>query len=130
MQTLFGTTVTPQSIRDQIAERTAQLAVTDTHQLSYAVNKIEELRGQLHALEQVEDDFADIEQAGAEKGWSAERVLMLKIHTVAKLNMRTADDAWSGRNNDARRCAHDGRQEVLQNVLRDLDNELRVVLAD
>lgn len=130
MQTLFGTTVTPQSIRDQITEYTAQLATTKTHQLSHAVNKIEELGGQLYALEQVEDGFADIEQAGVEKGWSAERILMLKIHAVARLNLRPADDAWSGRNNDARRCANDGRQEVLQNVLRELDNELRVILAN
>lgn len=99
-------------------------------QLTYFVTEAEELRGQLAALTEIEKEFADIETAAADLGWTADHTLVRKLQAVLRLaaavggkSLQFSDDK-SGRGNDNVRSYRDGWFNIIELVSRDLDREI------
>jgi hypothetical protein len=128
-------TPTAAAVQKELDYQLSRVTDVKPDQLTYFVTSIEELRGQVDALKEIEEDFADIAVAAAERDWTAPQTLLYKQQSVlrlADLNGWWITDSTSGRNNDARRSYRDGRFNIIESLRRELDREIRdlFVLAD
>lgn len=128
-------TPTVADVQHELNAHLAKITTVAPHNLTYFVTEVEELRGQLAALTEVTEDFANIADAAAEHGWTADQTLVRKLQAVLILAERASgkslqfSDDYSGRNNDNRRSFRDGWVNILASVRRDLDNEARALYS-
>lgn len=104
-------------------------------QLTYFVTDVEEFRGQVAALSEIEENFSDIKTAAAVCGWTADQILVYKLQAVLRTaaaaggkGLRFSDDT-SGRGNDNRRSYRDGWFNIVDLVQRDLNCEVNNLYA-
>lgn len=94
-------------------------ATEGSNRIADRANEVEEWRGVVMVMAEWERSVERIEKLQA----SPERTLIEKYATLARLAVRSADDTWSGRGNDAKRAFQDGRLKALSRIETKLDYE-------
>lgn len=123
-------TPTITAVQNALDALMAKASTVTPDKLTYFTTEVEELRGQLDALKEINEDFVAITDAAVENGWGSEQRMVRKLQAVLRLAARAGgkglqfSDDTSGRNNDARRSYRDGWFNIVESLRRDLDREV------
>jgi hypothetical protein len=126
---ITGGTPTVAKLQEELDNLLAKTVAPE--KLTYFVTEVEELRGQIAALTEINEDFISIADAAVENGWGSEQRIVRRLQALLRTAERAAgkslqfSDDSSGRNNDNRRSFRDGWFNIIEAVRRDLDREIR-----
>jgi hypothetical protein len=120
----FGRGYSSAAIQESIDSQLADIGSVDPADLHRFAIVLQERQGQLDAITAIEDDFGDLTDWAAEKGWGETLVVAEKLNVLVKLALRKVDDTWSGRGNDAKRAYADGWRDAVDAAFRSVQHEL------
>lgn len=116
-------------LKDQQHELIKVTTENQLHRIADATNAVYFWQGVANILAEWEENVATISERAVERHWDRTRILVVQQQRLADLLLRSTDDSWSGRGNDARRSYADGRREALEQIAQDLKSDADAIFA-